>query len=81
MTRQQLLNMRLRYGYTLRQVADKAGVSHMEIQYIERGERTLTPEIERKIVTALYQLNMDAARKRHRKVKKGAAKVEESESD
>ena len=81
MTRQQLLNMRLRYGYTLRQVADKAEVSHMEIQYIEQGERTLTPEIERKIVTALYQLNMDAAKKRHRKSKKGASKDEVQTSD
>ena len=81
MTRQQLLNMRLRYGYTLRELGAKAGLSHMEIAYIEKGERTLTPEIERKIVTALYQLNMDAAKKRHRKVKKGAAKDEEQAVD
>lgn len=81
MTRKQLFELRLLYGFTLRQVADKAGLSHMEIAYIEKGERTLTPEIERKIVTALYQLNMDAAKKRHRKVKKEAAKDEKQAVD
>ena len=81
MTRKQLFELRLLYGFTLRQVADKAGLSHMEIAYIEKGERTLTPEIERKIVTAMYQLNMEDAKKRHRKAKRGAAENESKTSD
>lgn len=81
MTRQQLLNMRLRYGYTLRQVADKAEVSHMEITYLEKGERSLTPELAQRIVTAMYQLNMEDAKKRHRKAKRGVAENESKTSD
>ena len=81
MTRQQLLNMRLRYGYTLRQLADKAGISHMEVAYLEKGERALTPELEQRIVTAMYQLNMEDAKKRYRKAKRGAAENESKTSD
>lgn len=81
MTRQQLLNMRLLYGYTLRQVADKAGISHMEVQYVEQGQRSLTPELEQKIVGAMYALNMEDAKKRYRKAKKEAAENESKAAD
>ena len=81
MTRKQLFELRLLYGYTLRQVADKAGISHMEVQYVEQGQRTLTPELEQKIVGAMYALNMEDAKKRYRKAKKGAAENENKAAD
>lgn len=79
MTRQQLFHMRLLYGYTLRQVAEKAGLSHMEVQYVEQGQRTLTPEIGQRIMAAMYALNMEAAKRRARKQKREQKEAAEDE--
>lgn len=63
-TRQRLYKLRQFYGYSLREVGAEAGLSHMAVQYIERGERPLIQETAKKILFALYRLNEKEAAKR-----------------
>lgn len=65
-TRQQLYSLRQFYGYSLREVGAEAGLSHMAVQYIERGERPLLQDTGKKILFALYRLNEKDAAKRAR---------------
>lgn len=79
MTGKQIANMRMLYGYSLRELGSKAHVSHTEIQYIEQGLRPLSIEIEEKIVNAMYQLSMEAAKKRADRQRRQAAKMAKME--
>lgn len=54
---QTLRIVRTWYGMSQRKLAERAGVSHSLISYIEKGERSLTYDIEEKIWRAL---NMDS---------------------
>lgn len=69
MTGKQLFKMRELYGFSMRQVAQEAGISHNLIQLVEKGERSLTDDAEGKIVSAIYRLNMKAAVQRGKAAK------------
>jgi len=59
--------MRSLYGYSLRKLGQAAGLSQQEILFLERGERVLTPELERKIKNGLYRLSEQDAAARNKK--------------
>lgn len=69
MTGRQIFRMRELYGFSLRQVAQEAEISHNLIQLVEKNERTLTADVEEKIMSALYRLNMKAAVQRGKAAK------------
>lgn len=75
MTGKQIFRMRELYGFSLRQVAQEAGISHNLIQLVEKNERSLTADVEEKIVSAIYRLNMKAAAQRRKaaKITKGGS--------
>lgn len=71
MTGSQIFRMRVLYGYSLRQVAQEAGISHNLIQLVEKGERSLTEDAECKILNGIYRLNMKEALMRAGKTTRG----------
>jgi len=54
---QTLRIIRTWHGMSQRKLAERVGVSHGLISYIEKGERSLTPDVEEKICRAL---NLDS---------------------
>jgi transcriptional regulator with XRE-family HTH domain len=48
-----ITNLRLERGLTQKQLADKAGVSKIETQRIERGYRPVSPDILERLADAL----------------------------
>lgn len=56
MTRLELKNLRERYGYSMRTVAEEAGISHPYLQQLENGTKRITPELREQVLQALYRL-------------------------
>jgi transcriptional regulator with XRE-family HTH domain len=61
MTRLQLRALRQNKGFSLRKVAGAAGISHQYLDFLEGGEKPLNAELKRKILNAIYRLDMEAA--------------------
>lgn len=62
MNRLELRAIRERYGYSLRQVANAADMSHPYLQQLENGTKPLKPELQARILNALYTLAEKDAR-------------------
>ena len=62
MNRLELRAIRERYGDSLRQVANAADMSHPYLQQLENGTKPLKPELQARILNALYTLAQKDAR-------------------
>lgn len=62
MNRVELRSIRERYGYSLRKVAQAADMSHPYLQQLENGTKQLNPELQARIMQALYSLAQSEAR-------------------
>jgi transcriptional regulator with XRE-family HTH domain len=51
--------LRQNKGFSLRKVAGAAGISHQYLDFLERGEKPLNAELKRKILNAIYRLEME----------------------
>jgi transcriptional regulator with XRE-family HTH domain len=59
MTRLQMRALRQTKGFSLRKVAGAAGISHQYLDFLEGGEKPLNAALKQKILTAIYQLEME----------------------
>lgn len=65
MTRLELADIRVRYGFSYRQIANEIGdrgLSHTYISLIEKGSKPLTKELEKRILSAIYRADEKRAK-------------------
>ena len=64
MNRLQLKQLRITYGYSLRQLSKKVGFAFTYLDQLEKGIRPISPETKKKILQAMYQLDMEKSQTR-----------------